>query len=324
VSIVVVTYDSELWIERCLSSALRQTYRPIELVIIDNASSDSTLARVEAIAPEARLVRNQTNTGFAGGHNQGIRMTRGEFYLALNPDVEMEPEFLAELVRAARSDLRVGSVSGKLLRPPEADGHRRVDSTGIYMTPGLRHLDRGSGEIDRGQYERPQRVFGASGAAALYRRAMLVDVALDGEFFDEDFFAYREDADLAWRAQLRGWSAVYAPTALATHVRRVLPERRHELPPAINMHSVKNRYLLRVKNQAWLEFLALSVPSLARDMAVIAYVLVFERSSLPGLRFVAANFRRIWAKRRRIQRGRRVPAGAILRWFRRYPVAFDL
>lgn len=327
VSVVVVSYDSERFIERCLSSVQKQNYRQVELVVIDNASSDGTLARIEACAPDARLVKNPTNTGFAAAHNQGIRLTRGELYLALNPDVEMEPEFLSELVRAIRSDSRVGSVSGKLLRPPRTplmDGPRVLDSAGIYMTPGLRHLDRGSGRIDEGQYERPQEVFGASGAAALYRRAMLVDVALDGEFFDEDFFAYREDADLAWRARLRGWSAVYTPAALATHVRRVLPERRRELPPAINMHSVKNRFLLRIKNQTWLELLSLAAPSLSRDIGVIAYVLLFERSSLAGLRFVVTNFRRIWAKRRRIQSGRRVPARAMLRWFRYRPTAFDL
>ncbi|MGH9337434.1 MAG: glycosyltransferase family 2 protein, partial [Vicinamibacteria bacterium] len=194
----------------------------------------------------------------------------------------------------------------------------------IYMTPNLRHLDRGSGQEDRGQYDRGEYVFGASGAAALYRRRMLEDVAVDGEYFDEDFFAYREDADLAWRAQLLGWRAVYTPLAVATHARRVVPERRASLPKEINMHSVKNRFLLRIKNQTLTEFFALLPPSLFRDLQVFGYVALFERSSLPGLVFVARRLRKTWSKRRQIMARRRVSSRDMLRWFRRQPVAFEL
>ena len=112
-----------------------------------------------------------------------------------------------------------------------------------------RHPDRGTGEPVRDQFNRLQYVFGASGAAALYRRPMLEEVSLGGEYFDEDFFTYREDADLAWRAQLLGWKALYVPHAVASHERKVLPERRRSLPDVFNMHSVKNRFLLRIKNQ---------------------------------------------------------------------------
>ena len=123
-----------------------------------------------------------------------------------------------------------------------------VDSTGIYFNPMLRHLDRGSQEVDNGHYLHYEYVFGATAAAALYRREMIDDIALDGEFFDPDFFVYREDADVAWRAQLMGWKCLYAPYARGYHVRTVLPGNRRALPPVINMHSVKNRFLMRMKN----------------------------------------------------------------------------
>ena len=112
----------------------------------------------------------------------------------------------------------------------------------------LRHLDRGSQEVDNGHYLQYEYVFGATAAAALYRRAMIEDISLDGEFFDSDFFVYREDADVAWRAQLMGWKCLYAPYARGYHVRKVLPGNRRALPPEINMHSVKNRFLMRIKN----------------------------------------------------------------------------
>src|SRR4030095_12141583 len=104
-----------------------------------------------------------------------------------------------------------------------------LDSTGIIMLREQRHLDRGAGETDNGQYENPEDIFGPSGAAALYRRATLDDVAINGQYFDEDFFAFREDADLAWRCRLLGWNSIYVPAAVALHRRRVTPERRNRL-----------------------------------------------------------------------------------------------
>ncbi|HSF20287.1 MAG TPA: glycosyltransferase family 2 protein [Vicinamibacteria bacterium] len=324
VSIGIVTYNSENEIRYCLESIHSQTYEPLEVVVIDNASKDRTVSLIRSSGIAVQLSSNERNLGFAAAQNQAIRLTRGDYYLALNPDVVMAPDFVAELVECFTLHAGVGTASGKLLRPAREDSSPLLDSTGIYMSPNLRHLDRGSGQIDVGQYDRPQFVFGASGAAALYARSMLDDVALDGEFFDEDFFAYREDADLAWRAQLRGWKALYTPRAVAFHSRRVLPERRRSLPSEINMHSVKNRFLLRIKNQTPYEFVTLFFPSLFRDLQVLGYVLLFERTSLPGLFFVARNFRRTWGKRRQIMSRRRTKGRDMLRWFRRQPVAFEM
>jgi GT2 family glycosyltransferase len=159
-------------------------------------------------------------------------------------------------------------------------------------------------------------IFGVSGAAAMYSMAFIRDVSVFGEFFDEDFFAYREDADVAWRGRLMGWRARYVPDAIAYHVRTVTPERRRELSPSINMHSVKNRFLLRMKNEG--AFLALrNAPfELARDLVTIGAVLTIERSSLPALSWLWRNRKRIWAKRREIQRRRRVSDRELARWFR--------
>ncbi len=161
------------------------------------------------------------------------------------------PNFIQALVEAGNFDPNIGSVCGKLLTMSatfEIPAKPVVDSTGIYFNPMLRHLDRGSQEIDNGHYLQYEFVFGATAAAALYRREMIDDISLDGEFFDSDFFVYREDADVAWRAQLLGWKCIYVPYARGYHVRKVLPGNRGALPPEINMHSVKNRFLMRIKN----------------------------------------------------------------------------
>ena len=167
---------------------------------------------------------------------------------------------------------RIGTVCGKLLTMTthfEIPEKPVVDSTGIYFNPMLRHLDRGSQEVDNGHYLQYEYVFGATAAAALYRRAMIDDISLDGEFFDSDFFVYREDADVAWRAQLMGWKCLYAPYARGYHVRKVLPGNRRALPPEINMHSVKNRFLMRIKNISpdlyWRNWFSIT----ARDITVV-------------------------------------------------------
>src|SRR6267143_1334567 len=144
-------------------------------------------------------------------------------------------------------------------------------------------LVRGADQIDEGQFESAEDIFGASGAAALFRRTALDDVAIGDQYFDEDFFAYREDADLAWRCRLLGWNSIYVPSAIARHRRFVTPERRDQLPKEINYHSVKNRFLLRINNMSgnmyWRHFWSIT----KREAAVVGYVLLRERSSIPGL-----------------------------------------
>lgn len=314
VTIGIVTWQSHAFIAACLDAVRAQSHAPIELLVADNASSDGTRDVLERTTGAHERIYLGGNTGFAAAHNALIARSRGDYYLALNPDVVLEREYVAELVRACEQDRGIGSATGKLLRqePPGV-----LDSTGIVMVASIRHLDRGADLPDRGQFDVAEDVFGASGAAALYRRAMLDDVRVEGEWFDEDFFAYREDADLAWRAQLLGWRCRYVPTARAAHVRRVTPERRAHLPADVNRWSVRNRFLLRLKNQGLVHAMMFALPSLARDAQVVGYVLLRERTSLAGLADVIRLWPRMWRKRRAIMLRRRVGDRAIARWFRR-------
>lgn len=313
VSVGIVTWNSGDEVEACVRSVRAQTWPALELRVLDNASTDQTWARLEAITAQEERRRSTTNVGFSAGHNRLIEATHGAYYLALNPDVELTPQFVETLVEACEANSAAGSASGKLLRftPPDV-----IDTTGMVMLPSQRHLDRGADELDRGQFDRGGPVFGASGAAGFYRRQMLIDVRVDGECFDEDFFAYREDADLAWRAQLQGWTCLYVPEAVGRHRRRVTPERRAALAPEINRYSVRNRFLLRIKNQTWPHARTFLIPTLVRDAQVVGYVLCREWSSLPGLLDVWRLLPRMLAKRRIIQARRRASEAEMARWFR--------
>jgi GT2 family glycosyltransferase len=311
VSIGIVTWNSERDIGRCLDAVRAQQHQSIELLVGDNASTDGTRALLEARTHPDERRYFPSNLGFAAAHNALIRASRGAYYVTLNPDVVLDPGFSGALAAALEAQPRAGSATGKLRR---ADAPGVLDSTGIVMHRSQRHFDRGAGEADRGQYDAPGPVFGVSGAAGCYRRAMLDDVAVHGEIFDQDFFAYREDADLAWRAQLLGWDAIYVPAATAAHVRRVTPERRGALPAAINRYGVRNRFLLRIKNQTAGQALRFAAAGLARDAQVIGYVLAREWTSLPGLVDVVRLLPRTLAKRRAIMR-RRDRARRLDAWF---------
>ncbi len=318
VAVTIVTFDSALDLPRCLDALAGQTRPAAEVVVVDNASLDGSADLAEHHGVVTRVERNSTNTGFAAAQNQAIRLTRAAWVLVLNADVRLAPDFLEALARHFDEPAPLGTLCGKLLRA-EADGTprepRTLDSAGIVFERSFRHFDRGSETVDRGQFERDEPVFGATGAAACYRRDMIEDVSIEGEFFDEAFFAYREDADLAWRAQLLGWDCLYVPRAVGYHVRRVLPENRIDVAAEINRHSVKNRFLMRIKNADGAVFLRCGMRGLARDLMVVGGCLTTERSSLPAFADVA----RLWPRARRhrelIQSRRRRDGGDVARWF---------
>ncbi len=329
VAITIVTYNSGLYIKSCLESVLAQTYRPVRVVVVDNASTDSTIQVLRGFGDTdlVRIILNGENAGFAAGQNQAIVAARPfDWVLTLNPDVRLTPDFLAALL-AEVPDENIGSLCGKLLSAlPNfaASSERILDSTGIYFTPELRHLDRGNRTPDRGQYGTPEYVVGGTGAACLYRRLMIDDISISGEFFDADFFAYREDADVAWRAQLLGWKCLYVPAAVADHVRTVTPEKRRSLPPVINMHSVKNRWLMRIKNVTPALYRRYWLPITVRDMVVIGGCLLREWSSLPAFVLVLRLWRRTWAKRREIMQRKRASDEDLDAWFSEKPASFPL
>lgn len=271
-----------------LAGLARQTTRPGRVVVVDNGSSDGAaeIVRAGVAGLFIQLVTFGENRGFSAAANEAIRRTDAPWVLALNPDCRLEPDFLDLLIAGVGRRNDVGAACGLLLRGVGADLEPSavVDSAGMVVHATGRHHDRGAGRQVNNRLLQPAWVFGATGAAALYRRDALKDIAYDGgEVFDETFFAYREDADLAWRLQRRGWKCLYLPQAHGYHARGLKPEARRQGTPEINRHSVRNRFLLRWSNADWRWRLLCFPWWLARDALVIVACLTVERSSLPGL-----------------------------------------
>jgi GT2 family glycosyltransferase len=331
VTVSIVTFNSRLEIERCLDCLFAQTGVPLEIVIWDNASTDGTAEYLQTIShPAIRVLPSLTNMGFCAAHNRVIKESKAEFVLVLNPDCYLEPDYLPAAIEAARSEAEIGAVAGKLYRlrdprQPFVDARKEgvLDSAGIYFTPSLRHFDRGSNELEGDRFNATEWVFGVTGAAALYRREMLEAIRIHHEYFDEDFFAYREDADLAWRMQSAGWKCLFTPKAVGYHVRKVLPTDRSAVASQVNMHSVKNRFLFRLNNVSWLTAIRFFVPMFLRDCAVIGYALLVEHSSLPGLWFILRHLPGRWNRRRLIQKKRKVSWGYLHQWIRWKATAFQ-
>jgi GT2 family glycosyltransferase len=199
ISIGLVTWNSTPHVPGCLKAITEQEYTNWELIVVDNASEDSSPDLIKQYCPNAKIIRNAENTGFCHAHNQAIQASRGTYYLALNPDVVMQPGYLVAMVLALEERPGFGSAAGKLLRLT-GDGQAAIlDGTGLFMDRQRRQYLRGHGETDLNQYDQGGEVFGVDGAAPLYRREMLEDIKIDSQFFDESFFAHKEDVDLARR-----------------------------------------------------------------------------------------------------------------------------
>lgn len=318
VTVILITWNSARYLRACTEGIRAQTWPDLEIIVVDNASTDDSLAIVRDRLPGATVISNTSNRGFSVAVNQALAKSHGEFVLLLNPDARLQSDYLRLLIDALDSaGAEWGSATGRLLRGEGASivPTGRVDSLGIRMTRSGRHFDIGTDEPDPGPGA-PREVFGVSGAAALHRRIMLDDLLVGGEYLAECFFAYREDADLAWRARLRGWRALVVPEALGWHVRLVTPEGRGKLSAEINMHSVKNRFLLRLRNQGRVLALRHALLTIIRDLVVIGASLTIERTSLPAFRWLWDHRQEILRERKRIQSRRTVSDEQLAGWFR--------
>ena len=306
-SVVIVNWNGREYLDRCLSSVLAQTYPHFEVILVDNGSTDGSAEYVSAAFPEVLSIRNQENLGFAAGNNVGIKASRGKFLATLNNDTEVDPLWLEELVTAMGSLPRVGMCASKMLLYHQP---HIIDSTGIDINAAAIAWDREGGKLDREEELRPVEIFGACAGAALYHREMLDEIGL----FDEDYFIYLEDVDLAWRAQLRGWRCLYVPTAKVKHIHSATMV---EGSPVKNYLLGRNRMWTIIKNYP-LPHLFLYLPLIALyDLSAISYSLLAkgDTSSLRGRIAALTKLGRFLKKRRGIQAGRCVPFSDLAKQF---------
>jgi len=322
VTACIVTYNSGRLLDRCLAALDTQTRRPVRVLVWDNASADASVSRAQATAHGAEFTLSPINVGFAPAVNELIQRTTTPYVLLLNPDACLEPCYVERLEQAAEGDNRVGSVTGKLVRPGPQGQLPRLDSTGHILYRNRVAANRGENEPDRGQYDAAGEVFGVCAAAALYRRAMLDDVRVGSEYFPSSFFAYLEDVDLDWRARLRGWKAYYVPTAVAQHERGHKGDRRQQSVTEIR-HSLKNRYLMILRNDRPSDVLShIGVMAVTEVLRLIDYG-YSHPAALYGYIDMLRVLPRALAARKQIQR-RRLVDRPTTRWEQPYPFADKL
>jgi GT2 family glycosyltransferase len=246
ISVIVVNWNRRELLRACLESLARQAGTEFETILVDNGSTDGSLELAErefAGRPELGLlvVANRENRGFCAANNQGIARARGRFIALLNNDAEAEAGWLAALRDALAGSPDVGMAASKIL---VWEDPARIDKAGHLIYPDGQNRGRGSGEKDLGQYDALEEVLWPDGCAAMYKRAMLDQIG----GFDEDFFAYGDDAELGLRGRIAGWRCLYVPAAVVRHHRAATlglgSARRLEL-------IERNRVLLAAKLFPW-------------------------------------------------------------------------
>lgn len=324
VAVGIINYGDYRHLPVCLDSVKRQSMTADQIILVDNQSSASEIAPIVSAYPEVQTFPIRENLGYSGGANRIIREAKAHDYiLLLNPDAVLDARCLEEMVSSLEAAPGAGSVGGKLLlgnpqlHGGQAGGQpRTLDSTGHIIFRNRRIIDRGHGELDEGQYDRPEEIFSVCGAAVLFRRTMLEEVQIDQEYFDEDFFAYKEDVDICWRAQLLGWSSIYNPVATAYHLRGwKRKDDRRSVPWARKYHSFKNHYLMMIKNELpalfWRDFL----PILWLGIRAMVYISVVEPALWRSVLDLKTYWPRARYKRRIIMRRRRASLEGMGRWF---------
>lgn len=208
---MVVTWNRKDLLRACLASLARQRGAVFETIVVDNGSSDGSADMAEREFG-AQVIRNRENRGFCAANNQGIAAARGDFIALLNNDAEAEPDWLAELERACSREPGIGMAASKVL---VWEDPTRIDKAGHAIFPDGQNRGRGTGARDEGQFDREEEVLWPDGCAAMYRKPMLDEIG----GFDEDFFAYGDDAELGLRARIAGWRCWYTPRAVVRHHR---------------------------------------------------------------------------------------------------------
>jgi GT2 family glycosyltransferase len=304
---------SEQALKRAITSVLEQkisgTQQQLQILVIDNASTDGGGEFIQKTFPQILLHKSPINLGFSGGHNLAVKQMLEadfEYLLMINPDLRLAQDCLSKMLECFSINPTIGAVTPKIIQADlalEPLPDNLIDAAGMEITKDLRHFDRGSGQSAE-YYNSSEFVFGGTGACLLLRRNFIEDLLLPTlrrnndlnkvysgladdsrpQLLDEAFLAYREDADLSWRAQLFGWQYFYCSDAVAFHRRVVRHDNRSEISPELNALGVKNRFLLQVNNLG-VEVLAKCLwrGVIFRNIVVLAAVLITERSSLSAI-----------------------------------------
>ena len=310
ISLVIINYNNKDYLKRCLDSIYSQTYNNLEIIFIDNQSIDNSFEYIkeEYSNKNILLIKNDVNNGYAGAANQGIKISNGKYVMILNPDIIMEQDFIESMHRYIDKDESIGALSGKLLKYDFINDKKLnyIDSAGVVMYKSTRCVDRGQNEEDLGQYDNIEQVFGVCGAAPMYRRSVLEKVKIFEEYFDEEFFAYKEDRDLSWRLNLAGYKNMYYPKAIAYHGRGLgssnggilnFIRNRKSQSEFLKGISTRNHIMMLYKNNFDRFLYKYKKEILIRQFKLLIYCIIFEVSSLKYIIQAIKNKNKMKSKR---------------------------
>lgn len=325
IAISLVAWNGKKYLADLMGSIFNQTFKDFEILIIDNGSTDGTAEFFEKNYPELRLIKNKENVGFAKGQNMGISKTQGEYVLVLNQDLILEADFLEKLADVMDKNPRAGSAGGKLLRLKDGQKTNLIDSICHKIFKTHQVIELGSGQEDKGQYNETKQVFGVSATAPFYRRSALEEVKFDNEYFDEDFFSYKEDVDLSYRLRLYGWQSWYVPEAKAYHDRSAVGVKkgvnletanyRKKKSEFINFHSYKNHFFILIKNLTAYNLFWCFPYIFGYELIKFFYILFFEPKTLKALPVVFQKLSRMKKKRRIIIKNKKISDKKLFKWF---------
>ena len=336
VSVNILTWNSANYLEKCLAAVFSQTYKNIEINILDNGSIDHTKELLERIllkkSFKINLFYEEKNIGYAAGHNKLIKVSRGEFIIILNHDVILADDFIEKAVSGFKNDKKISSLQAKIYQYNNGQKTELIDTVGFGVFKSGRIIDEGQGQKDTGQFRKKREIFGANGAAPVYRRTALNDIRLINvlglreEYFDEDFFAYVEDIDLAWRLQWRGWRCVYLPELIAWHDRTTSKRHkksyldfiRHRRTQGAWARKIawRNQWFLWVKNQPVINFLKFFPWFFWRQIRLFVYLIFFEQKTLLAIPEVIKLIPLMLRKRKIIMTTKKISDKKMARWFK--------
>jgi GT2 family glycosyltransferase len=325
ITISLLTWNGSKYLPWLLKSLEAQTFQDWELLVLDNDSKDDSVNVVKENYPPAKIIKQKTNIGFAKGHNLLINWSKSDYVLFLNQDAILAEDYLAKTVEWLDNNPNVATVSGKLLywNFSETALTKTIDSFGLKINRQRKVIDWQQGTED---YKiNNKEVFGVSGAIFLARRAALETIKIPRgkeyfEYFDEDFFAYKEDVDLAWRLRLRGWENWLITDTKAHHHRTVasaqsMRQSRKDRGMA-NKLSYRNHLATVYKNSfavnVWKDIFYI----LFYEVKKFIYLLIFERKTLAGLFSFFSLRAKLKQKKKHIKQTRRVKSEDIYQWFK--------
>ncbi|MFH1326173.1 MAG: glycosyltransferase family 2 protein [Candidatus Falkowbacteria bacterium] len=309
VTISLLLYNSAKYLPFCLLSLFNQTFQDWKLVILDNHSPDDSLEIAKKLCVDKNNVKFLTsdkNLGFTSGHNLIMRQVDGEYIMLLNPDTILEQDYLEKIVNFLEEHNDAGAVSGKILRYSfnsqekltNTRKSRNIDTAGLQLHKSFQTTDLGSGQIDKGQYNNDQEVFGVSGCLSIYRRQAIAEV----NYFDKLFFSYKEDVDLAFRMQAKEWKAYRVGSAVAYHDRTLNEtEDRKKRSSFLNYLSYRNHLYVLIKNLSLADFLRYGVFITWYEFKKIIYLMLFEQKTLLAWLEVIKFLPKLIQKRREIK-----------------------